>query len=366
MSSTITGLRLAVSIIEFAGSLLSFIGASFILVCYMLLPMKRHFRHTLILSLAVADAVNALCDGLSGLQILIHRQDLHAGIGCTINGFIGQMTVQATDTSIFAIACITVYTITRRRPVSGTWSWNSIILTWAAIWALPLTTSFTALGMGWYGPVSGNWCWLVAKPAYMRYVLTHGWRFLFIFLEVGLYIFLNFYLRRHFRNLSASLADTEAQSSQIATSQSHVIAINPAQGQGTDLSLKRIDTDEEPYTPYSTGKAAEIGSVPEFKLTQPPAGNIHIMAHRREKISRPRNPRLAQIERVLLLNAYPLLYIILWVPGLVNRLVEASGHTSNVTQVLQSSTQFVGLANALTFGWNEEVARQLKQRFGKK
>ena len=33
-------------------------------------------------------------------------------------------------------------------------------------------------------------CWLEEKPAYMRYVLTHGWRFLFIFLEIGLYLYL--------------------------------------------------------------------------------------------------------------------------------------------------------------------------------
>jgi hypothetical protein len=29
-------------------------------------------------------------------------------------------------------------------------------------------------------------CWLVDKPAYLRYVLTHAWRFLFITIEVRL------------------------------------------------------------------------------------------------------------------------------------------------------------------------------------
>src|ERR1700683_795761 len=38
--------------------------------------------------------MNGLCDALSGLQILIHRVDLKAGLGCTINGFVGQLTVQ--------------------------------------------------------------------------------------------------------------------------------------------------------------------------------------------------------------------------------------------------------------------------------
>ena len=54
MVRTITGLRLAVAVIEFIGSTSSFLGATFMIVCYLLLPMKRHFRHTLILNLAVS------------------------------------------------------------------------------------------------------------------------------------------------------------------------------------------------------------------------------------------------------------------------------------------------------------------------
>ena len=27
-------------------------------------------------------------------------------------------------------------------------------------------------------------CWIKAEPVYLRYVLTHGWRFLFIVIEV--------------------------------------------------------------------------------------------------------------------------------------------------------------------------------------
>ena len=69
------------------------------------------------------------------------------------------------------------------------------------------------------------------------------------------------------------------------------------------------------------------------------------------------------IQRALLLNAYPLAYIILWIPGIANRLIEATGHESTVTQFLQATTQLVGLANALTYGWNEKVAKQLRKRF---
>ena len=73
--------------------------------------------------------------------------------------------------------------------------------------------------------------------------------------------------------------------------------------------------------------------------------------------------RYQAIQRALLLNAYPLAYIILLLPGLANRLVEATGHRSKIAQFMQATTQLVGLANAITYGWNERVAKQLKERF---
>lgn len=88
------------------------------------------------------------------------------------------------------------------------------------------------------------------------------------------------------------------------------------------------------------------------------------MAHRSGGSRRShRDSGLNAVEKVLLLNAYPLLYVILWLPGLANRLVEATGNSSQLAQVLQCTTQFVGLANAFTFGWNEQVALRLKNRF---
>ncbi len=67
------------------------------------------------------------------------------------------------------------------------------------------------------------------------------------------------------------------------------------------------------------------------------------------------------LSKILLLNAYRVAYIVLWIPGLCNWLVEASGYTSKVLQILQASTQFVGFANALTYGWNESVAKSIRE-----
>lgn len=68
----------------------------------------------------------------------------------------------------------------------------------------------------------------------------------------------------------------------------------------------------------------------------------------------------AEIQKVLLLNAYPIAYIILWLPGIVNRFYELSGNSSRVLLILQSASQYVGLANAVTYGYNEGIKRQMR------
>ena len=77
-----------------------------------------------------------------------------------------------------------------------------------------------------------------------------------------------------------------------------------------------------------------------------------------------------EIKRMLLLNAYPILYIILWTPGMLNRLVEAAGHKSRVLTIMQCTTQYIGLANAITYGFNKHlrklVVKDLNRLFRRK
>ncbi|TFK36167.1 hypothetical protein BDQ12DRAFT_668092 [Crucibulum laeve] len=332
MTSLIVSLNLA-------GCLLSFIGAGFVIICYLLLPMKRHFRHVLILNLAVADCLNALDMTISGFYLVPGKIELKAGPACTANGFIAQLTVQATDCSIFTIAVITVYTITRSRnlnPLKSRWTWTTILLVTAGTWILPLVTSFLALGK--------NWCWLVEDPSWVRYALTHGWRLVFILVEIILYTYLHLYLRNHYQQLSAIIASQGT---------AHItIDVNVAARFAPIIN------------PVSQTPQPSIGSAEKLKISwkkifsrhqTDPSNNTGLEKH---------HPRHKSIQKVLLLNAYPLGYIILWIPGIANRLVEASGHSSKITQTLQASTQFVGLANALTYGWNEGIAQQLKDKYG--
>jgi hypothetical protein len=56
-----------------------------------------------------------------------------------------------------------------------------------------------------------------------------------------------------------------------------------------------------------------------------------------------------RIRVVAQMTAYPTLYVLLWIPGIVNRGVEASGRTSIILQYLQASTQLIGLVDTIIF-----------------
>lgn len=60
-----------------------------------------------------------------------------------------------------------------------------------------------------------------------------------------------------------------------------------------------------------------------------------------------------EVWKIVLLNMYPVTYLILWLPGIANRIAEGMGHDVRWLVILQSSTQFIGLANAIVYLYKE-------------
>ncbi|KAG7444648.1 uncharacterized protein BT62DRAFT_933684 [Guyanagaster necrorhizus] len=358
---------LALAAADFIGSTLSALGSGFIILCYVFLPVKRHYRHLLILNLAVADFMNGINNGISGAFVLA-QGPLQYSAACVANGLIGQLSVQATDTSIFAIAIVTVVIVTETRDgwLSKRTRWKVAVVC-ASTWVLPIITSFVALGKGYYSAVSGNWCWIRTEPAYLRYVLTHAWRFLFIFSEIGLYVYLYIHLRKSFRTMNFLIAN-QIQVSTEASIPSHLSSVSAEPPRDPELKIhvsqtqfNKVDGDSsaEKFRPVDGPDVSDEEAPPPTPHYYPPGKSSASV--RQSPIPAMDEKRQRQVARVLLLNAYPIAYIVLWIPGLCNRLVEASGHTSRVLQLMQATTQFVGFANALTYGWNENVAKSLKE-----
>lgn len=401
-----------------------------------------------------------------------------------------------------AIVIVTLLTITQKTYLPNV-SFLAKTMICLSTWAVPIITSITAVAMGAMSPVSGNWCWITAKRTDLRYALTHGWRVVIIFLTVLLYVYIWWYVRRHFKALFGAERSRSGGynplTGQITSGKDRLksgsaeqvalcgreqplnIVINSndspnrarapsggepvwqteALGRGfsslsTDLPIQ--GTQNQPRDLYQGATDAATGG---WYLLQKPAetrpakqnvfypavpatarerncdggGNsrdwivwsydIHVSFTKQQNHPSSSDPGLSsapcpqpgvtgphsrmttisspitnsspatkhpahthvegqsnphhgpssdaprahnsrsfekEVRRMLLLNAYPTLYVLLWIPGIVNRFMEATGTSPSNTRIvgaLQSTSQFVGFANAATFGLSAAMRRRI-------
>ncbi|KNG86222.1 hypothetical protein ANOM_005988 [Aspergillus nomiae NRRL 13137] len=412
---------LAVSIPTVVGSLLSALASAFVLVIFAISP-KNHFRHWLILNLTIADFINATNNTVSGFLVLSGHHDLSPGPGCQLNGWIGQFSVQvrftsvldnrppfssciaqAIDFSILAIAMVALW-IVQRPTIVSTLSWRAKVILCISIWITPLITSecsvlapvlhpysfrfagfgppyslmagTTAVGLGIIGPVSGNWCWIESQYLGLRYALGHAWRIAIVFITAITYIVVFVVVKRRYEHLSLfPNGDTTSGRDKSRSTE----------GDPIDLSSIRLDTTitvqsiDVVNNPASTGGVSESPSQDQLSSQVPfsaakghPSKYDTTANERRLRYAdtpgrggdsteqRDKKIRYAEVRRVMLLNGYPAFYVLLWIPGLLNRLLESLGHKVRWLQILQASTQFIGLANAFTYSYNEGFRRQIR------
>lgn len=95
--------------IVLAGSGLSLLATALVLVIFVVYrEEQRMFRHSLILNLMIAEFINSLNATLSGSYFLIVGK-FEPGMLCSLNGWVGQVSVQASDFSMLAIAVVSAH-----------------------------------------------------------------------------------------------------------------------------------------------------------------------------------------------------------------------------------------------------------------
>ncbi|KAI2475734.1 glucose receptor git3 [Pyrenophora tritici-repentis] len=389
------------------GSLLSCVATACVLISYIVYAKQQQsFRHALVLNLSLAgrgpvkhvefeltatlEFINSLNNSISGLYVLTHGKT-SPGLACTVNGWVGQWSVQAADFSILAIAIITLLTITRTTYMPNTCLVKKILIC-ASVWFIPTTTASIAAGLDQLKPVSGNWCWISGAEPELRYALGHAWRFSIMLATIGIYIYIWVYMGKHYKTLhlvsagetythhstvhhrQASQDDAVEQrsESQMELRQIHVehqVDVDcteggPAQSPATDIesggcqkccTTVSVTSETDPYSKDTLENKLNVLS--SGKHDTPPNDARTTQASNPSRVSSQSRNVEREIKRMLLLNAYPILYIILWMPGMLNRLVEASGHKSRALTIMQCSTQYIGLANAITYGLNKQVRK---------
>ncbi|KAI3582705.1 Alpha/Beta hydrolase protein [Fusarium oxysporum f. sp. albedinis] len=334
-------------------------------------------------NISFLEFINTLNNSISG-SIFLKTGQLQAGIPCVVNGFIGQLSVSAADFSVLAISVTTLLTVKRMLYIPTT-SRTKKALICAAVWTMPLITSIIPTAAGEMKPVGGNWCWISATRPDLRYGMTHGWRFFVIFTTIIIYIYIWIYLRRHL----GSKPKQPRQPLTFSTHNTNTLFSKGSKGAGFQVMQEdevELDTFKTRYgntdTPISPifERGNKIDEIEDMERkaetaytglanTEPtealpiPQHQINILQTNASEFPQRRATHDVEVEikRMMLLNGYPVMYVLLWIPGLTNRLLEAIQTPVSDTTIaaLNTSTQFIGFANAVTYGFNHHLRDRL-------
>lgn len=373
--------KLVVAIPTFVASSLSFLGTAAIAVLYWLAPPSEpHPRHYMVLSLLLSgkdlEALNLfaadfrprsdqlseqyhfrwLCTichlqrGWARARACLYCKRVHRAIHSTSYRFQHPSDVDRrpshSDESIHIFA-----TKPQIHCNALLGSLDSICNYRYAITSLNRTNAILmqalaniALGLHAYGPTSGNWCWITPKHIVLRYALTHGWRIAIFLTTICIYTYVYIRLTRTYGNIWARTHESRA-----TEEESQLCPISLSSLPDTPTTTKG-DTGTRSYNielrQNSTHKTAAISTVDTNG-------------------SQTLSNRTKELRRFLLLNGYPILWILLWIPGMANRACELTGRSPTWLQSLQATTQLVGLANVLTYAFTEKFVERLRRRFGR-
>lgn len=204
---------------------------------------------------------------------------------------------------------------------------------------------------------------------YLRYALTHGWRFAIILVTLCIYAYVFVYMHRRLRmrdNTDRSYSfdygddvngfemnfrmanDTIVKGGTAQTNDKHGEITNWSSQVALVGGKGDIEAPSRAQVPEQKGPAvSENGdAITPVQTIGPPVALPRIRIRQTASIDK-------DVWRMVLLNLYPVSYCILWIPGISNRIVEATGGHSRVLAILQASTQYTGLVNALVYGFRE-------------
>lgn len=301
------------------------------------------------------ELINSWNNTISGYVVVTSKAWLTDGSACDLNGWIGQISVQAADFSVLSIAVVSFLTLK-----FNSWVINSSLsqqrLVIGLVWVIPFTTASIALLMNKIEPVSGNWCWIAQRPDYLRYVLGHGWRYLIFLVVIGCYGAIFFNVRRRLternhsatlkRSYSFSMYTSSAPDVNVSMANNELIRGNPTMPATVREAVTRASSSE---------RSREIGLEAAQEAKQTAQQRLGI----KPRIRVVQSSNLDHDTRHwLFLSLFPLAYILVWIPGIANRLVELTGNSSQSLTMLQASTQLTGFVNALVYGFREHKALQ--------
>ncbi|KAL7758485.1 hypothetical protein ACKLNR_010912 [Fusarium oxysporum f. sp. zingiberi] len=210
------------SIVILVVSILSILGAGWIIVSFFVFKSLRSFRHQLILGLAASDFLMAL-NFLSSTAMNINGKEIGAPehqAFCSFNGFMTQVFVIQTDYWVLTIAMCTYVILAGYKSLSS-WVQDQRIFLSCLPWVLSLLWAGIGLKLAGYGDI-GAWCWFTSDE--VRLLANFVPRWVIIITILSMYARLYFILRKShksFISLGNSNSTSEPSRERTITRSNH-------------------------------------------------------------------------------------------------------------------------------------------------
>ncbi|KAF2461716.1 G protein-coupled glucose receptor regulating Gpa2-domain-containing protein [Lineolata rhizophorae] len=322
-----------------AVSILSAVGAAWMIVSFMVFKALRSFRHQLILGLAISDFCMAanfcLSTGLnvSGRMIGDPAQDKV----CSFNGFMTQVFVIQTDYWVLTIAACTFLILANYRKQSM-WIQDHRIYLWCIPWVFSSLWAGLGLGLAGYDDI-GAWCWFTSDK--VRLLVNFLPRWVIIAIILCIYTRLYFIIYRAHSRFSELDAEVAAD-----------IGTGSGALEGTLRSSTEL-LDSGGSKPATVGEGASVGQ----------GENVDVA---RGSVAKP-NSELKRIAGKMMI--YPLVYMLIWViPTSIRIYQSVSGQSAPlaVATVDKACIVVQGFADAIVYGVNESSLAAWRDRFSRR
>lgn len=258
--------------------------------------------------------------------------------------------------------------------------------------------------MNKYTGVSGNWCWISFEEKTLRWALGHAWRLFIVAIMLVIYILIFFRVRRRLKRRHHTLDsnhsnqhysfqlnninedDVDRSYRDLVIRRTHDDTLGgPVRSNSSDSALKSKPYLDHDHTQCSGRFAHNLDKVDLYRpsstastITRPPLIRSAFSHDEEEKSSRLARLALRPRLRILqsskldhetrhwaMMSAFPLTYVLVLMPQIINRVAELAGYQLKWLVVSQASTQLTGFVNAAVYGLREHrgVFKALKRRY---
>ncbi|OCK78843.1 hypothetical protein K432DRAFT_406116 [Lepidopterella palustris CBS 459.81] len=318
-------------------SLISALGAAWIVLSFILFRSLRSFRHQLILGLAISDfwmAINFMSStavNLSGHLISEPPQKAF----CSFNGFMTQLFVTQTDYWVLTIAVCTFLVLASYKRQSS-WIQEHRIVLWCLPWGFSTLCAALGLGFAGYGNI-GAWCWFTSDRTRLLVNFIPRW----IIIIAILAIYLRLYMIIYKAHNSFVSFDQDGRS--------NTHSLSPEN--------ESVSSTSRIGRPYNT---LELHS----KEDGVPDGSKSTSRAKRPRHTRGTNPVLKNLAYQMMI--YPLVYMLIWTIPTCIRIYQSVTNKPapfGIATVDKACIVVQGFGDALIYGFNESSKGVWRERF---